>query len=121
MQTVADVDRLVEEAGQLPEGQRITVIERLLATLGLGFLLRQLVPIRHTEGVCGGRACVGDTRIPVWMLIQARRMGTSETQLLDNYPSLTRLHLWAAWRYYEEHAEEIEADIHAQEHDEDEG
>ena len=29
--------------------------------------------VRHTPGVCGGEACLGSTRIAVWMLEEARR------------------------------------------------
>lgn len=59
-------------------------------------------------GVCGGAACVGNTRIPVWSLVEKRRLGASDQQILDNYPSLTAAHLRAAWSYYEAHREEIE-------------
>ena len=31
--------------------------------------------IQRTPGVCGGEACVGMTRIAVWMLEEARRAG----------------------------------------------
>ena len=32
--------------------------------------------------VCGGEACVVRTRIPVWLLVQARRLGTSDIDIL---------------------------------------
>ena len=33
--------------------------------------------IEQTPGVCGGDACVAGTRIPVWVLVNARRLGVS--------------------------------------------
>lgn len=68
--------------------------------------------IRKTPGVCGGRARVGDRRIAVWMLVEARNLGVSEHQLLTDYsPPLTREELDAVWRYAALHPDEIAADI----------
>jgi uncharacterized protein (DUF433 family) len=68
--------------------------------------------IRKTPGVCGGRACVGSRRLPVWGLVEYRRLGASDDQLLAQYdPPLTRAELDAAWRYAAEHPEEIAADL----------
>ena len=39
--------------------------------------------------VMGGVPCITRTRIPVWLLEQARRLGTSEADLLRDYPTLT--------------------------------
>jgi uncharacterized protein (DUF433 family) len=33
--------------------------------------------IEHAEGVCGGRARVRNTRIPVWTLVDYRNLGAS--------------------------------------------
>lgn len=60
---------------------------------------------------CGGDACVRDTRIPVWVLVNYRRLGGSEADLLRDYPSLTPVDLEAAWQYWTAHAEEIDRDI----------
>lgn len=69
--------------------------------------------IEHTPGVCGGEACIGPTRIAVWMLEDARRQGVSDGQLLEDYPGLTAEDLVAAWAYVKEHRGEIEAAIEA--------
>ena len=69
--------------------------------------------IERTPGVCGGEACIGPTRIAVWMLEDARRQGVSDGQLLEDYPGLTAEDLGAAWAYVEEHRGEIEAAIEA--------
>lgn len=67
--------------------------------------------ILHTPGVCGGEACIGGTRIAVWMLDDARRAGVGDLDLLEDYPGLGVGDLDAAWRYVETHREEIERAI----------
>lgn len=51
------------------------------------------------------------TRIPVWVLAQARRDGVSEEILLRDYPSLRAEDLANAWGYARSHADEIEHQI----------
>jgi len=71
------------------------------------------VPIRKTPGVLGGDARIRDRRIAVWMLVQARRLGFTEPQILADYaPLLTQADLDAAWRYYQANPEEIDQAIH---------
>jgi len=41
--------------------------------------------IESNPEVCGGEPCIVRTRIPVWVLIQAKRLGTSEADLLRCY------------------------------------
>ena len=53
--------------------------------------------IEKTAHVCGGDACIASTRIPVWTLEQSRRLGMTEAQLLEAYPSLRRNELTFAW------------------------
>ncbi|MBO0696898.1 MAG: DUF433 domain-containing protein [Zavarzinella sp.] len=68
--------------------------------------------IRKTPGVCGGRACVGNRRIPVWSLVEYRQLGASDEQLMAQYePPLSPAELDAAWRYAAAHPDEIAADI----------
>ena len=38
--------------------------------------------IQKTPGVCGGDACIRQTRIPVWVLVNARRLCISEAEHL---------------------------------------
>jgi uncharacterized protein (DUF433 family) len=61
--------------------------------------------------VCGGEPCIVRTRIPVWLLEQARRLGVSEQALLVAYPSLRAEDLVNAWGYVRSHAAEIEDQI----------
>lgn len=63
--------------------------------------------IARRPGVCGGEACVDGTRLPVWLLVEFREAGLSDAQLQREYPSLTRRHLLAAWRYADRHPQEI--------------
>jgi len=61
--------------------------------------------------VCGGEACTVRTRIPVWLLEQARRLGASEQELLTAYPSLRAEDLVNAWAYARAHGAEMDAQI----------
>jgi uncharacterized protein (DUF433 family) len=67
--------------------------------------------IESIPGVCGGEACIVRTRIPVWILEQARRHGVSEADLLDAYPTLRAADLANAWSYVRSHSDEIERNI----------
>jgi uncharacterized protein (DUF433 family) len=67
--------------------------------------------VQRTPGVCGGEACIGRTRIAVWMLEDARRLGVSDAELLQDYPSLTNGDLAAAWAYVAAHPAEIDEAI----------
>ena len=61
--------------------------------------------------VMDGAPCIVRTRIPVWLLEQARRLGTSEADLLHAYPSLRAEDLANAWAYVRAHLQEIEQQI----------
>jgi uncharacterized protein (DUF433 family) len=64
--------------------------------------------IVKTPDVCGGEARVAGTRIPVWGLVEARRLKKSDDALLRDYPQLKPADLTAAWFYAASHADEIE-------------
>ena len=63
--------------------------------------------IETTPGVAGGEPCIVRTRIPVWVLEQARRLDVSEADLLRAYPSLRAEDLVSAWAYVRSHRHEI--------------
>jgi uncharacterized protein (DUF433 family) len=68
--------------------------------------------IQKTPGVCGGRARISNTRIPIWSLVVARRLGATDEALLDYFEvPLTAADVQAAWGYYQQHREEIDSDI----------
>ena len=60
---------------------------------------------------CGGDACVRETRIPVWVLVNYRRPGASDATILQAYPGLTLADLEAAWEYALANGEEIDRAI----------
>jgi uncharacterized protein (DUF433 family) len=69
--------------------------------------------IEKTEGICGGAARIAGTRIPVWQLVEARDMGASEAQFLNDFPDLKAINLVDAWAHADSHADEIAAEIRA--------
>jgi uncharacterized protein (DUF433 family) len=82
--------------------EKAQIIQTLMQTLGQGSR-----GITKTPGVCGGSACIANTRIPVWVIVEARSLGYSEANLLTSYPTLTATDLTQAWIYAESHPEEI--------------
>ena len=74
--------------------------------------------IRKTPGMCGGAACIGATRIPVWLIISFIKLGETENGLLQSYPQLTGEHLDLVREYYRSHKTEIDRNIREQDDDE---
>ena len=104
------------------ESERLKEVERLLRELSRGekaqllqWVVRDLGDahpgIESEASVCGGAATIVRTRIPVWVLEQARRLGMSEAELLRAYPSLRAEDLANAWAYVRGHREEIAREI----------
>ena len=73
--------------------------------------------IKKTADVSGGAACVGDTRVPAWILVQLKKLGRTEEELMADFPSLRPGDLDLVWGYYRDHTGEIDAAIAAQEQD----
>jgi uncharacterized protein (DUF433 family) len=67
--------------------------------------------IEKTPGVVGGDACIAGTRIPVWDLVQYRRLGATDAKILEAYPQLSATDLANAWQYAEAYPVEIEIAI----------
>src|SRR3990172_6499876 len=67
--------------------------------------------IESTPDVCGGEPLIVRTRIPVWLLVQAKNLGTSEADLLRSYPTLRAEDLANAWAFYRAHKKEIAQQI----------
>lgn len=65
--------------------------------------------------VAGGEPCIVRTRIPVWALVQARKLGASEADILKSFPTLRAEDLVNAWACYRAQREEIEQQIIANE------
>ena len=65
--------------------------------------------IQKTPDVVGGDACILNTRIPVWGLVEARRLGITDPELMTSYaPPLSQADLDAAWAYAAANPGEIE-------------
>lgn len=66
---------------------------------------------REHAGCERGEPWIVRTRIPVWTLAQARRLGLNEADLLRASPTLRAEDLVNAWAYYRAHRDEIDAQI----------
>lgn len=89
----------------------LTPTEKAEAIQILTQTLNQTYPITKNPGICGGEACIANTRIPIWLLVESRRLGISEAQILDDYPHLSAADLVNAWAYANAHPQEIEIAI----------
>jgi uncharacterized protein (DUF433 family) len=81
----------------------------------LSQLDRYFLGIERLPDVAGGDACLARTRIPVWVLVQARKLGSSDSDVLQAYHMLQEKDLVNAWAYYDAHSIEIESPIAANE------
>ena len=67
--------------------------------------------IKKTADVCGGDACIRNTRITVNGLVEWRKLGLSDERILEIIEGLTPEDLAAAWEYYRLHQAEIDEEI----------
>ena len=91
----------------LSRAEKVQLMQAVISDLGDAF-----PGIESRPGVCGGEPCLVRTRIPVWVLEQARRLGTSEAELLGIYPTLRAEDIVHTWAYVRAHRDEIEQQIH---------
>ncbi|HTS50201.1 MAG TPA: DUF433 domain-containing protein [Bryobacteraceae bacterium] len=103
MANLGDIEKLLPT---FSPGEKAQILKWVVQELGDAF-----PGIDARPDVCGGEACIVRTRIPVWLLEQARRLGVSEQALLAAYPSLRAEDLVNAWAYSRSHAAEIESQI----------
>lgn len=66
--------------------------------------------IKKEPGICGGSACIGDRRLPVWVVIQRLRWTTPQGVAHD-YPSLSYADIDDCRAYAKANEAEIEKDI----------
>jgi uncharacterized protein (DUF433 family) len=109
MSALETVEQLL---GKLNRAEKAQVLQWAARDLGDAF-----PGIESRPDVCGGEHCVVRTRIPVWVLEQARRLGTSEADLLRAYPTLPAEDLANSWAYVRSHRDEISHQIEANEAD----
>lgn len=67
--------------------------------------------IRQTPGVCGGYPCIGDTRIPVRMIVELFRDTKSIEQTSAMFPQLTMQQVTEALAYYQARPARVDEDI----------
>lgn len=103
MGALEDAEKLL---ATMTRAEKARLLQAVVCDLGDAF-----PGIESTPGVCGGEPCVVRTRIPVWVLEQARRLGTSEADLLRCYPTLRAEDLVNAWAYARAHREDIDRQI----------
>lgn len=103
MTRLTDAEKLLSE---MTRGEKAQILQWVVRDLGDAF-----PGIESSPGVCGGEPCVVRTRIPVWVLEQARRLGVNEADLLRSYPTLRAEDLANAWAYARTHREEIDLQI----------
>ncbi len=94
------------EVSKMSRAEKVRLLQQLVRDL-----TDEFEGIEKAEGVCGGSARIRQTRIPVWSLVNSRRLGVSEAELLQDYPTLTAKDLANAWAYFESYTEEIESEI----------
>lgn len=67
--------------------------------------------IKETPGVCGGYPCVGDTRIPVRLVVALFRERGDDTLVRDWYPYLQPEQIRGAVEYYAAFPERVDQDF----------
>jgi uncharacterized protein (DUF433 family) len=103
MSSLEQAEQLIS---QLTPGEKARLLQLVADELGNAF-----PGIDSDPNIAGGEACIVRTRIPVWLLVQARQLGTSEAELLRCYPTLRAEDLANAWAYARSHADEVEKNI----------
>ena len=105
---------------------KIDVVENMIESFSRGEkaeLLRWIVRdlgdaypgIDSSPDVFAGEARIVRTRIPIWLLEQARRLGANDGKLLECYPTLRAEDLVNAWAYARSHRTEIDRQINENE------
>ena len=103
MSVLDDIEHLLAVMSRAEKAQ---VLQWVVRDLGDAF-----PGIESRANVNGGEPCIVRTRIPVWVLIQACRLGATEADLLRDYPSLRAEDLTNAWAYARVHRSEIDEQI----------
>ncbi|MEO8682521.1 MAG: DUF433 domain-containing protein [Vicinamibacterales bacterium] len=103
MNTVEQAEELV---AKMTRGEKAQLLQHVARDLGDAY-----PGIFVTDGVSGGDPCIARTKVPVWVLEQARRLGASEAELLESYPGLRAEDLANAWAYVRAHSDQIDARI----------
>ncbi len=103
---MGNLEEITNAAFQLSAADKIHLLQAVARGLATG---SEGIEVR--ADVCDGVPCISGTRIPVWLLEQARRLGSTEAQLLAAYPTLRAVDLVNAWRFVDSHTAEIDRQI----------
>ena len=103
MKNVKEIENII---GSLSRAEKALVLQWIVQDLGDSF-----PGIESSPGVCGGEPRIVRTRIPVWLLEQARRLGATDAELLKIYPTLRAEDLTNAWAFVRSHRSEIDHQI----------
>lgn len=103
MSNLSEVENLLS---RLTKAEKSLVLQWVVSDLSNSY-----PGIEITPQVFGGEPCIIRTRIPVWLLVQARNLGLTDGELLTAYPTLRAEDLSNAWNYYRSHQAEIEHQI----------
>ena len=103
MSTMEEAERLLSK---MTPGEKAQLLQRVARES------KDAYPgIDTIDGVCGAEPVIVRTRIPVWVLEQARRLGATEADLLRLYPGLQAEDLASTWAYVRAHRDEIDRQI----------
>ena len=103
MISIQEVEKIIESLSRAEKAELLQWIVQDLGDAHPG--------IESSPGVCGGEPRIVRTRIPVWLLEQAKKLGANDAKILECYPSLRAEDLTNAWAYVRSHRSEIEAQI----------
>lgn len=100
------LDTIEQLLSQISRAEKAQVLQWVVRDRGDAF-----PGIETRPDINGGEPCIVRTRIPVWVLVQARQLGASEADLLRDYPALRAEDLTSAWGYARAHRHEIAQQI----------
>ena len=103
MSALKDAEKLLPSMSRAEKAKLMRWVAQDLADVYPG--------IESTPDVCGGAPRIVRTRIPVWLPEHARRVGSSDAEILSAYPTIREDDLEEAWAYVRTHKSEIDEQI----------
>lgn len=103
---MSGIEQVRELLPKMTLGEKALVLQWIARDIGNAY-----PGIEVTPGVAGGEPCVGRTRIPVWVLVQARNLGAGDADILRAYPGLQAEDLANTWAFYRTHRRDIDRQI----------
>ncbi len=103
MTALQQAEQLLSAMSRAEKAQLLQWVVRDLGDVSVG--------IESNPAVNGGEPSIVRTRIPVWLLVQARQLGASEAEILRSYPTLRAEDLTNAWAYARTHRDDMQRQI----------